>query len=249
MKKAHLFLFCLFLLSLSFVHAQRSTRRMEYGIKAGSNIAVLTDANYRFQEVNFSPGYQVGVYGRINSRLLQFQIEALYATKDWKTVEAATIDGAQSQILFSRELKNSNAYITIPMMAYIPLGKRFSLGIGPQVDALVKAVAEGQQIYTEVKSGNKTVTEVAWDYIKDEIGQKGGAYEQFGNITKDGNFYNALGLGTNLGVSLNLKRTRLEGRLNYTLTDVVNDYYGRLIGGQEAKEKVISGQVLLCIKL
>lgn len=224
-------------------------QRIEYGLKGGTNFTILTDANYKFQDVSFAPGFQAGGYALLKSRLLVAQAEIVYASNQWNTTEEGEQSG-QTQIF--KELKTKNGYISVPVMFYVPI-KRLHIGIGPQINTLIKSVAQGKSLLKDLQSGNySTLKELAYDYLNDKMGVEGGAYEDYSaQDPKEGSFYEKLGLGANFGLSLNLKRTRLEGRLNYGLTDVINDYYIKLSdpNAETNKEKLITGQVTLSIKL
>lgn len=223
-------------------------QRTRFGIKGGTNFSVLTGADYKFKSAKFEPGYQFGVFAVRPSRMVHLQIEALYTSRDWTTTEEQNRVQSGTSILFSRELKNHNGYITVPFTAYIPLGRVLGVGLGAQIDKLVSSAAKGQQIITDIKTGNKTATALVWDYIQDKMGDPTGAYADYSASTpREGNFFNDLGLGGNLGLHFNLGRhLSAEGRLNYSFTDVVNQYYIQITNPNAPKtDQLISGQVLL----
>ncbi|MBN8588719.1 MAG: PorT family protein [Rhodothermia bacterium] len=230
-----------------FCFSTATAQRLEYGLKGGTNISLITDADYKFKSVKVAPGFMAGFYARTNTRRIGAQIEAIYASKQWGTEEERA---GQTNTTILRQLDTQNGYLSIPVMFYAKLG-RLDIGAGPQLNALLTSVAKGQELIKNIQSGNtEAIKDLAYDYLKDKIGE--GAYADIpAGTPQEGSLYEKVGLDANFGLGLNLKRTRIEGRLNYGLTDVMNNYYVKFLNpsAYDNNEKLISGQVILSIKL
>ncbi|MBL7977057.1 MAG: PorT family protein [Bacteroidetes Order II. Incertae sedis bacterium] len=232
---------------LLLVSLPATAQRLEYGLKGGTNISLITDADYKFKSINVAPGFMAGLYARTNTRRIGAQIEVIYASKQWSTEEQRA---GQSNTQILRQLDTKNGYVSVPLMLYAKIG-RIDIGAGPQINALLTSVAKGQELIKNIQSGNtEAIKDLAYDYLKDKIGEGGYADIPTGT-PQEGSLYEKMGLDANFGLGLNLKRTRIEGRLNYGLTDVMNNYYVKFLNPAEYEnsEKLISGQVILSIKL
>jgi hypothetical protein len=234
------------------------SRKLMLGVKGGANFAFLTQAASFDESLQRQPGYQAGLYLRYNPiKPFSAQIEVLYNAQGWETIVAGPQTQVQSgagqtyEVTQRMELNTLNAYLTIPMSAYVNVSPQFAIGLGLEPGTLLSSVAKGQLIYEEVNGGDfQAAKDIAVDYLNDQIGDPEGAYAFFTNdqgnpVPRNGDFYASYLLNTNLMTRFQLGRSlNAEFRLNYRLADLVNDYYDTN-GNLRALNRMVLFQTIL----
>ena len=191
-----------------------------------------TNTDLKFKDVKPLPGYIVGVMGIYDLSIVSLQGEVLYTSNKFNTIEEKN----SNTVLTTYNLDVSNGKISIPVTLNLGIGP-FIFGIGPQLDKLVSSKAVGT--ISNLASGNTTITDVAFDYINDTSGI--GAYKDF--ATKPENMFNDLGISANLSFGYNFGNVRADIKLNYSLTDAINDFY--LKNSSSQSEKTVIGSLTL----
>lgn len=158
-------------------------------------------------------------------------------------------NGTSETAIGTRSTTNNiiNSYIDLPLVLYVRPFQWLEISAGPSIGLLAGATGLGQTIFSG-KAGIVDVQDysltIDYNYFRDEAGEADltnatfvkignrevetpssvGAYYDFAE--KDGNYFRALDLGINAGLSFYLSETLyVGGRFNYGLSDVTNNYY------------------------
>ncbi len=232
------------------------SNRLKLGVKGGANFILLPNAATFKEAVQPQPGYQAGLYLRFSPiKLISLQAEALYNAQGWENIQTTQIqvtdNGQTYQVERRVELQTMNAYLSFPLNAYFNLSPKFSLALGMEPGVLLSSIAQGKAFYDEINGGNySSVEDVAYDYLKDQIGDPNGAYATYvdasGNpIPREGNYYSNYLLNSNLTFRFGFtKNLNAELRFNYRINDLINDYYDTN-GNLQNLNKVINFQAML----
>ena len=121
----------------------------EFGVKAGLNLANLTDE----LKGKMKPSFYVGVFGEIQAtEFTRFQPEIIYSRQG--SFDKGTINGVATKVWIKYD------YLNIPLIIKLNVYKNLCLEVGPQlgflIDANIKVKAEG--VSSEVGVASECVT-------------------------------------------------------------------------------------------
>lgn len=165
-------------------------------------------------------GYQFGAeIGTRFQDVIGVRAELMYANIRFsQSEERIQQEGSGPERLFTESVDVRNGTLTASGAVLLTLGNGFEVSLGPQFDLLLSSVADGTWNF----SAQDSILPVDYDYLDDPAGE--GAYWNFDQ--KNGNYFNSLNLGINLGLGLNvIGNLFIDLRTNYAVTDLVNDFY------------------------
>ena len=239
------------------LHAQ-----LQFGFRAGLNrstIELESELNpidgSNLENVSTSNGFHLGMaFGYEIYDFLGVRGEFLYNQKGY----AYSYNGPAYQYFESTNgsqiftsgtkkfaVRNSNAYIDIPVSIYIRPIKKIELSFGAGVGFLVSSLANGVFEYTDI---NGNIADQNWDlaynYFRDEAGEavlidgaifningqpvnelsSAGAYYDYEEL--DGKFFNAININLHGELCFFMNSSVfLSARYFYGLSDITNDFY------------------------
>lgn len=181
----------------------------------------VTLENKKVSGFEIQNGYQGGI--EFGAKLLQvvgFKAELLYANHSFNSTKEQVLQDPLGQDKFFLESVDiNNGTIEANASVFFALGDAIELSAGPELSYLLSSKGEGEWLFNH---GQDSVVKVDYNYLDDPAGE--GAYWNYG--TKNGDYFENIRFKFNLGIAFQLFRNfYLDVRTNYSLTDLINDYY------------------------
>jgi hypothetical protein len=201
----------IFICSAHHVLISQSYIAPKFGINGVAQYAKEDGLNFQTNR-----GFQFG--GEIGTKwknIIGVRAELLYANQAF-TQTRQRIAQNNNQNFFDEVINIKNGSIQVNGAILITLGDGFELAVGPQLNLITSSTGAG------IWDNGTDSTKVEYDYQNDGAGEGGyWAYQE-----KDGNYFNQMNLGINLGIGIRLiGNLYLDLRTNYALNDLVNDFY------------------------
>lgn len=186
----------LFTAVVVFAFGVSSAQDMNFGVKAGLNVANLTGD---IEDANSLIGAHAGVFAEFKiSDKFSFQPELLFSMQGAKQKFSETEIIAGETYTYTEESKEKLNYINIPLMAKYYAAEKFSLEVGPQIGFLMSAKNDYE--YTETYAGV--------------------SYSESGSVDVK-EFYKGIDFGLNFGVAYDFTENLLAGvRYNLGLSNI-----------------------------
>jgi len=236
--------------------------QLQFGFRAGLNSSTISSESEldpvlgtELETFSTSNGFHLGMaFGYELNDFVGFRGEFLYNQKGY----AYLFEGPAYQYFTSNSgnkiltngtkrmaVRNSNAYIDIPVSFYVRPIKKLEFSFGAGIGFLVSSLGNGALEYNDIV-GN--IADQSWDlnynYFRDEAGeiialQEGtiningqfvnqnaatGAYYDYDEL--DGKFFNTVNINLHGSVCFFLNSSVfLSARYFYGLSDITNDFY------------------------
>jgi hypothetical protein len=231
----NVFLAVLVLLS-AILHAQDGTFHIgklmvaRIGIQGGTCF-VLNTTQKEFSEIfNPLPGYEVGGYAGVDFlKFLGVRLEANYSMQRWDYNQVTDYTDPTNPAIYGDErinMRNTEKWMRFPLMLSIIPNPRIRFNVGPEMNILRSSVGTGRIVYENGTIPETIDNEVEVDYLQ----TLGDSYKK--------------AFGGNAGVNVLFgDHFAAEIRANYTLNDLIYDYY--LNEDNNKKIDQFTGRILL----